>query len=254
MLGSNRTLMRCAKGAMEPNIKIPPHHSNRVQAWVWMILNPGIEALRRELAFLEEGKLVWRFYSRKCEYIRPFTEYIEASQWPNLEDFLADPVNQGFKQKIDVHDDAVVKVETAASAFFDRLTQSDLFSKEVARAVDEYRSRASQNPQYPDADLLERDLPKYVAEYLINGVTLLPHHYVTHKFWEEFRKAFEPYQKRESFQDLKRTSADLKHIASELLDALQRHRRALCSTYDIPAAPLPGNMNQSADPYIARSR
>ncbi len=246
---------------METQVKNPPRHSNRVQAWVWMILNPGIEALRREVTLLDEGKLTWQFYSRKCEYILRFAEYIEPSQSPNLEDFLTDAVNAGFEQKIIAHDKAVLQVETAASRFFDGLMQSQLFLKEAANALDEYRSRTRQKPQYPDADLIEKDLPKYVAQYLINGVMLLPEHYSTHKFWEEFRKVFEhsavefePYRQRESFQDLKRSSAGLKHTSENLLNALEKHRHGLCSTYDIPAAPFFGNISQSADPYLTRSR
>jgi hypothetical protein len=239
-------------GAIEPNIKIPPRHSNRVQAWVWMVLNPGIEALRQELTLLDKGNLSWRFYSKRCEYIRPFRENIERSQWPNFEDFLTDPINEGFNQGIDDHNKAVRQLEFAASRFFEELIQSAPFSKEVARTLEEYRSRARQSPEYPDIDSIERDLPKFVAEYLINGVTVLPYHYTPHKFWEEFRKAFEPYRKSESFQSLIRTSAELKHSAGKLLNALEKHRRLLCSTYDISAAPVTGNITQRADPYKRR--
>lgn len=239
---------------MGSDIKTPPRHSNRVQAWVWMILNPGIEALRREQTLLDKGNFSWRFYSKKCEYIRPFIEYIEASQWPNLEDFLTDPINEGFNQGIDDHNEAVRQLEFAASSFFEELTQSDPFSKKIARALEEYRSRAHQSPEYPNIDSLERDLPKIVAEYLINGVTVLPYHYTPHKFWEEFRKAFEPYRESESFQNLTRTSAELRHIAGKLLNVLEKHRRLLCSTYDISAAPVTENITQRADPYIKRRR
>jgi hypothetical protein len=225
-----------------------------------MILNPGIEALRRELVLLDKGNLTWRFYSRKCEYIQPFAEYIEQSQWPNLEDFLADPLNAGFKQKIDAHNDVVSLLEAAACGFFDGLTQSELFLKDAENALAEYRSGAGQRPQYPDADALQKDLPKYVAEYLINGVVALPHHYLTHKFWEEFRNAFEHsavkferYGQRESFHALRRSSDGLRNTTGDLLNALERHRQELCSTYDIPAAPF-GNISQSADPYITRRR
>lgn len=75
------------------------------------------------------------------------------------------------------------------------------------RRLLQYKWRAQDKPLYPDPDSIERDLSKYVAEYLINRTDLLSGHYLAHKFWEEFRSRFElsaaefePYQLRESFQ------------------------------------------------------
>ncbi|SRR5579859_111046 len=247
--------------AMASSINPPPPHSRRVQAWVYTILNPAIEALRRELVLLNKGNLTWRFYSKKCEYIRPFAEYIEGTQLPNFEDFLADALNAGFKPRIDAHDGAVVKIEADAARFFDGLMQSPLFLKEIASALDEYKSAVREKPQYPDADSIGRDLSKYVAEYLINRTDFLPDHYLTHKFWAEFRKKFdlsamdfEPYQQRESFQALKRSSDVLKRISEDFLAASEKHRYWLCSTYDIPAAPIPTEISHSADAYVTRTR
>jgi hypothetical protein len=242
---------------MAANIEVPPPRSNRVQAWVYTILNPVIEHLRRELRLLEKGNLSWRFYSRKCEYVRSVCEYIDNDQLPNFEDFLADRLNEGFRSTIDVHDSAVSGVETSAGTFFDGLLRSSLFLNEVKKAFEEYQSQAHGKPLYPDPDSIERDLPKYVAEYLINRIELLPSHYLTHKFWEEFRNRFElsaadfdPYRQRESFALFQRSLQGLRAISTELLAAMEVHRFSLCSTYDIPAAPLPVNMSHSVDAYI----
>src|SRR5260370_25740525 len=226
---------------MVSNVNIPPARANRVQAWVYAILNPVIEGVRRELQWIEKGKLSWRFYSKKCEYIRPVVEYIDANQSPNYEDFLADGMNEGFKSGIDVHDNAVFTVEAAATTLFDGLMRSALFLNEVKKAFDEYKLRAHDKPQYPDPDSIERDLPKYVAQYLINRTDLLPGHYLIHKFWEEFRSRFDlsAYQLRESFQAFKLSIHTLKDTSQGLLAALEKHRYGLCSTYDIPAAPIP---------------
>ena len=246
---------------MASNVNVPPPHSKRVQAWVYVILNPVIESLRRELLLLDKGNLSWRFYSKKCEYIRPISEYIEGSQLPNFEDFLADGLNAGFKSSVDAHDSAVFGVEAAATRFFDGLVHSTLFLKEVESAFHEYESSARDKPQYPAPDSIRGDLPKYVGEYLINRTDLLPDHYLMHKFWKEFRSKFElfaaefePYQQRESFRALKRSSDALKGISQGLLPALEKHRYWLCSTYDIPAAPIPTDMSHSADVYVSRNK
>ncbi len=227
-----------------PNIY--PPRVNRVQAWVYAILNPVIERVRRELALSENGNVSWRFYSKKCEYIRPIVEYIDENQRPNLEDFLGDSLNESFGELIAAHDNAVFAVEAAAATFFAGLMQSNLFKEQVEEALREYKARAYSKPLYPDLDSIKRDLPKYVAEYLINGTDLLPNHYTTHKFWEEFRttfersaEEFEPYQQRESFRAFRRSVQALKGASLGLLMTLERHRYSLCSMYDIPAAPIP---------------
>jgi hypothetical protein len=246
---------------MVSNVNIPPPRANRVQAWVYAILNPVIVSVRRELQLLEKGNVSWRFYSKKCEYIRPVAEYIDGNQLPNLEDFLTDFLNEGFKARIDAHDSAVFAVEAAASTFFNGLMRSARFLEDVTKAFDEYKLGAHNKPQYPDPDSIERDLPKYVAEYLINRTELLPSHYLIHKFWEEFRsrfehsaKEFEPYQQRESFQALKRSVHTLKDTSKELLAALEARRYWLCSTYDIPAAPIPTNMSHGVDANVIRDK
>jgi hypothetical protein len=83
---------------MVPDVAAPPQHSKRVEAWVYAVLNPLIENLGREIFLLSKGNLSWRFYSRKCEYIHPTSDYIGISQRPNYEDFIADPLNQGFRE------------------------------------------------------------------------------------------------------------------------------------------------------------
>ena len=210
---------------------------------------------------LQQGNLSWRFYSRKCEYIRPITEYIETDQLPNFEDFLSDGLNQDFKPSIDAHDNAVLAVEAAAGTFFDGLMHSSLFLSEVQKSLDEYKVRVADKPQYPDAAPIEKDLPKYVAEYLINSAASLPSHYVMHRFWEEFRNKFDlagsefgPYQQRESFQRIKQSIERLKDIANGLLSAVEKHRFWLCSTYDIPAAPIQVNKSFGADAYLIRNK
>src|SRR5579859_4381720 len=176
---------------MGSNVANPPTHSRRVEAWVWVILNPVIDGLRREVGLLVKGNLNWRSYSRKCEYIRPIREYIETTQQPNYEDFLTDQLNVTFEESFKRHDEQVVVVEASAGRFFDELMESKSFQSQVTNSLEEYEANLSSDPQYPHLASMGGELQKFVAENLINRAELLPQHYMTYKFWERYRSQFE---------------------------------------------------------------
>jgi hypothetical protein len=227
-----------------------------VQAWVYTILNPLIESLRREARLLEKGNLTWRWYSRRCEYIRPIVEYVDSSHGPNYEDFLADEQNAGFGGRFEKHDQALAEVESTASQFFSGLMGSDMFQEQVERSLRDYDSNIAE-PGYPSLNSMKADLPKYIAEYLINRTEILPHHYTAHKFWEGYRlqfglltEEFEGYQQRTSFRAVEKASHALKDLSVQLLEKLENHRLFLCSTFDIPAAPIDPNLGHSGDAII----
>lgn len=229
---------------MAANATVPPLHSRRVEAWVHSVLNPIIEALRREQLLLERGDLSWRAYSGSCEYIRPVEEYLDPAQVPNLEDFLADPLNPGFAAEFSQHDEALREVESKATQFFGRLMNSELFSNQIRDLSREYGEDSSNAARPFFMTVAEEDLPKYVAEYLINNTEDLPAHYVTHGFWtqnrDKFRRLageFEPYKQRDSFQNLQLAVKRLRVVSETLLNRLEDHRRNLCTSFDIPAAP-----------------
>ena len=234
---------------MASEVSTLPQHSRRVQAWVYAIMNPLIESLRRETRLLGEGNLSWRAYSKRCEYIRPIPEYIESSQWPNYVDFLADQVNAGFRERFERHDHQVCDVESTASRFFIGLTDSDEFQKQVEDALQKYLAAARGNPQYPDLGTI-RDLARVVAENLINRADHLPPHYMTHKFWEDYRGRFSHYHNPPSFQELDQAAIALHESSKNLLSDLEGHRRDLCVTYDIPAAPIPTDKSHNLDAYV----
>lgn len=203
------------------------------------MLNPLVEALRQEQLLLGRGDLSWRAYSRSCEYIRPVGHYLDFSQLPNLEDFLADPSNPGFAHNFDAHDRAVQEVESKANQFFDRLMNSKLFLDQVRDLVQGFHAARPVPMTIPQGDL-----PKYVAEYLINNTENVPAHYVTHEFWAQNRakfphlaEDFKPYKQRESFQNLQVAVGKLRGVSESILNRLEEHRRYLCISFDIPAAP-----------------
>jgi len=220
---------------MMPEVMPPPTNSKRVQAWVYAVINPVIENLRREVFFLAKGNITWQGDTKKCEYIQPICEYIQYSQMPNYEDFLADPLNLGFREKFEEHDGALSAVESSAAEFADGLIRSDLFQKQVKDALEQYQSTARANGQY----LYLGSLPRAVAALLVNRIDVLPHHYGTHDFWEIYRNNFELFREGTSFQSVKRAADALMAVSAKLLLCLENHRQMLCRTYDIPAAQIP---------------
>ena len=227
---------------------------------MYAVLNPLIENLGREVLLLSKGYLSWRFYSRKCEFIHPICDYIGISQRPNFEDFIADPLNPGFREKFEGHDRALTELESSATRFWDGLMRSSLFLKQMEDSLEEYESNAGANPLYPYNESMRESLPRAVAEFLVNRIDVLPTHYMTHKFWEEYRsrfdlsaEEFEAYGQRQSFQALVQARAALKDSSQMLLHDLESHRQLLCRAYDIPAAPIPVDRSVShrADAFIA---
>jgi hypothetical protein len=246
---------------MSLDATLPPLHSRRVQAWVYSVINPLIDSLRRELFFLEKGNLSWHFYSKKCEYVRPMREYVESSQWPNYEDFLADPANQGFAETFDQHDRFLSQIEAAATSFFNGLIQSDLFNRQVRESLEQYESSFRSDPRYPSLDSMAQDLPKYVAEYLINRTELLPNHYLTHAFWagykgqfERLHEEFQPYHQRQPYRQLQQSIESMRTLSERILSWVQDHRYSLCTKYDVPFAPIDVEKTHGVDAFISRNQ
>ena len=231
---------------MIPEVTTPPQHSNRVQAWVYYILNPVIESLHREAFFLAKGNLTWQGDTRRCEYIRPIREYIEYPQLPNYEDFVADPLNPSFSAKFEEHDRALSVVESSAAEFADGLMHSEPFQKQVKDSLEQYQSTASASGQY----LYLGSLPRAVAALLVNRIDVLPHHYGTRQFWEIYKNMFETYHEDPSFRAVKTAADALKDVSSKLVLDLENHRQILCRTFDIPAAPIPTGKSRSTDAFI----
>ncbi len=227
----------------------PPPHSKRVEAWVYAIINPLVENLRREVFLLKKGNLSWRFRSRCCEYLRPISAYFPYSQLPNYEDFVADELNPGFKTQFDKHDGALARVENSASRFFDDLMRASPFLEQVKRTLKEYESKQRDNPLSPSLDSMKDYLAEYIAECLVNRAQTLPYHYMPHKFWERYGSEFEVYKEAKSFQKLKRDALSLEGISERLLPELESHRQTLCRKYDIPAAPVHAKNSQITDVF-----
>jgi hypothetical protein len=204
---------------------------------------------------LRKGDLTWRYRYRSCEYIRPISGYIEVSQWPNYEDFLAD--NQNFRTDFEAHDRRVSEVESSAGLLFDGLLQSAVFLKRVQEALEQYRSVGGGHALYANAEDDKERVPRVVAEFLVNRTGSLPEHYGLHTFWENSRgrfetleDQFEPDQQRELLaRAVENAAGALRETSEKLESSLTAHRRLLCIEYDIPPAPVGVPRGHSTDAF-----
>jgi len=108
----------------------PKRYSQRVAAWIYTVINPVWEGLQREIELLERGNATWRYYSKRCEFIRPIQEYIESTQWPNYSDFLVEYPE--FKDSFGSHDATLEAVNNSADALFGWLLSFPQFNDTFA--------------------------------------------------------------------------------------------------------------------------
>ncbi len=205
-------------------------------------MNPIIDSLQRELLLLDSGNLTWRPHTGRCEMIRTIQEYVDSTQWPNYQDFLAEqsksPLISGFEQ----HDSALRRLNSVAQELFNRLLSWEKFSVSVEAALDIYESqRASLGPQAPLLTHTRKDVPKMAAEYVINNAQTLPSHYLISAFWNSSGgKSLLAFRNLPEFQQLHRSRDSLGEISAKLKQALETYRLSLSRSYDVPAAPVPG--------------
>ena len=226
---------------MAANATVLPPHSKRVEAWIHAVLNPVMDGLRRELLLLQSRNLTWRAYSSGFEYLQPIEEYVDASQLPNLEDFLDDPANPGFAERFRQHNEGLVELENSVTRYVERLTNWPPFSKEVHEAYRNYTAE----PQGSDllvSTMNSQTLARFVAEYLINNVGDLQQHYLLHGFWtqnrDRFRALLDTAELSNERELLAQSTGRFLQVSSALFSHLKEHRRYLCMAFDIPAAPL----------------
>ena len=215
----------------------PQRGSERVKAWLYAVLNPLIESFRRENQLLQGGNLSWRVHTRRCEYIRPSSEFVTSNQWPNLEDFLAE--NTTFRDRFAEHDSAVLQLEQVTSHFVRGLLASSVFAKRVAECLSDYESkRLSTNPEYPDLSDPRGQIPEYVTEFIVNNATSLPAHYNLHFFWQVFADRFQEFLVAFKQGEPSNAAKKVMTLSGDLASELESLRLTLCREYDIPAAPI----------------
>jgi hypothetical protein len=215
----------------------PKKHSQRVAAWIYAVINPILEGLERELEFVKSGNLTWRYYSQRFEFIRPIQQYVESSQWPNYSDFLVEnpDCEDGFRS----HDEAIEALNNSASALYSWLLSSPQLTRALSVSVNEYEARRSSDLRLSDLTYMQSDLPKVVAEYLINDVQTLPSHYVVSKFWAIASGNLLDLRTLNNFGPLRQNAQFLKLRSQEVKARLETLRLDFLRKFDLPAAPIP---------------
>lgn len=134
-----------------------PRQSRRVAAWIYVVINPIVEGLERELEFLKKGNLTWRSTTKRCEYIRTIQEYVDSRQWPNYKDFLNENENTIFLKTFEPHDKDLANVNSAAGEAYRILLSWEPFSDEVYRLLESLRVEGLLSLSCPLSILCERN-------------------------------------------------------------------------------------------------
>ncbi len=215
-----------------------PRQSRRVAAWIYMVINPIIDSLDREVTLLEKGNLTWRSNTNRCEYVRNIQEYVDSRQWPNYKDFLIE--NDRFSRDFGAHDKKLEKVNSEAENLFKWLLSWDEFSNGVSVSLERYEQHRSAEPAWPSYNLVRKELERVAAENLINNIQSLPGHYAYSFFWNFVASEQLGLRRHSQFRPLFETQVELKNTSSILKASLEEHRLLLSRKYDVPAAPVPG--------------
>ncbi len=219
----------------------PKKQFRRVAAWIYAVINPIIESLHREFSLLDSGNLTWRAYSRRCEMIKAIQEYVDSTQWPNYQDFLAEHPKSVFVPGFKQHDSHLDALNNAAQVLYDRLLSWPDFSSSVHSALITYENqRASLGPRAQSLIDTEKEVREEVGQHLINNSQVLPSHYVISQFWNSVGMNLLAFRNRPEFQPLHRGKDSLIGNSAKLTQALESYRLSLSRDYDVPAAPVPG--------------
>jgi hypothetical protein len=220
----------------------PKRQPRRVAAWIYVVINPIIESLQREVSLLEMGNLTWRAYSRRCEIIKAIQEYVDSSQWPNYQDFLAEHPKSVFIPGFKQHDSHVDSLNNAAQALFSRLLSWPAFRGLLQTSIASYENRReSLGPTARPLSDMGGGIEEEVAQHLINNAQELPRHYVISVFWNsEARARLSSLKSDATFRPLLQASGNLLKHSGRLKLALENHRLSLSRDYDVPAAQVPG--------------
>ena len=209
--------------------------ARRVEAWIYVVINPLIEALRIERSFLKDKNWTWRYQTRSLEFILPLEKYVDSASLPNFEDFLK--ANPEIERKRKKHEKLRLALSENCQIAFDYLVSLEPFQEKVKSSLSAYEQE-SQGEEYPGGAIPEKDFDKLVAQYIVNSIKELPSHYTTSKFWSRFVGEFIQFRTGEVFEKLDTSGDKLEKDDESFLAALEGLRSNLCEKFDIPAAPI----------------
>ncbi len=202
--------------------------SERVKAWIYVIINPWSEAMENENSLLGEGNTTFRWSSNKLEYLRPVVDHLAGrSARLILDDLIRG--QPGLKEYVQVHDDLVRDLEKAAQRAHHELTADDAFTEAVTLL-------AKQEPSVvPKMDVSE--LAKWAAQRIINNGSDVSSRWEDYAFWTRHRVPLLTY--RDRFPDVLAFAEQLRSKNDWLLARLGEVRNDLVEEHDVPPAFVP---------------
>jgi hypothetical protein len=204
----------------------------RRKAWIYSVINPLLEGLRIEAAFLGRENWTFRRYNRDLEFIRPVRILIGYKSIPNLDDLTnSKPATQKAIERRDAQRD---KLRDACRTAFDALAASPDFQRKVSDALQIVESETPGETSrliHPAVKAHE-----VIAELVVNRGGI-PDHAGTYPFWSRFRSEFMPFRVGAEFDAADQAGRELEKCNNDLALELKQLRGALAEQYDIPWAP-----------------
>lgn len=204
----------------------------RRKAWIYSVINPILEGLSIEAAFLAKGNWTFRRYNRDLEFIRPVPMLVGYKDRPNLEDFTGS--NPRAKKEIKRRDAKREKLGDACRVAFDSLAGNPDFERKVTEC---FQAVEAETPgatnRFVHSAVMAHEV---VAEAVVNNGGV-PDHAGFYPFWSRFRDEFLRFRVGIKFENADQAGSDLRKNNDALFSELSQLRTALAEEYDIPWAP-----------------
>ncbi len=213
----------------------PKKGVDRAKSWIYAVINPLIDALKVDKAFLKEKNWTWRYETKRIEFILPLEQYVDSAYHPIFEDFLE--ANSQMERKRKKREDLRAALSENCRIAFDFLIDLQAFQDKVQSSLSAYLSEEPTR-EHPRGAVPEGDFHKLIAQYVLSQIQELPDHYTTSRFWSRFRNEFLQFRTGEVFERLDASGKELEREDDRLLTALKNLRSSLVEEYDIPAAPI----------------
>jgi len=205
----------------------------RAKAWIYAVINPLMEGLRIEAAFLARKNWTFRPYNKDLEFVRPLESYIEFQSRPNWEDFIAS--NPAIKQQADAREQKREQLRKKCEAALGRLDSLAAFRNKADECLRRYKAERPE-ANWPGEPTREEQFHRAVAERVINNIQEVLPHYGDSEFWAMFREDLTQSRQGEIFESVDEAGLELEKGNNDLSVALAKVREELAAKLDIPWA------------------
>lgn len=161
-------------------------HPNLVRAWFDTVLNPLIQRLSTEAAFLAERNLTWRIQPRRLVSFAPVRDHLAHEVWDNYEQFLS--IHPQCIPPIEEHDSSLHRLSEACLHLEAALTHSKALQLAFDRAILTLPPGREVSEYF--AEPTPEDYLRVVAAHIINSVGELPASDPAAPVWNKHRDAF----------------------------------------------------------------